>query len=214
MIDRIQWLGHASFRVEGPPDIYINPWRVVHTGDYADAILLSNDQYDHCSPADVAKLCGPDTVVIGNEPAARVIGDDIVVLRPWQSLNIGNARITAVPAYTYTEHHPVSKGEIGFVISIGYYDLYYAGSTDAVPELERIHADIAILPLAAGEGTMSPEGITHLVRTLCPSWVVPSHWGTLGGTHYDVQALERLIQAAYEGTPDAAPKVVQVEKVR
>lgn len=214
MIDRIEWLGHASFRVEGLPLIYINPWRVARAAEHADVILLSNDQHDHCSPADVAKLAGPDTVIIGSSSAAQVIGDAVVVLRPWQSMNVGAARITAVPAYTYTDHHPVSKGEIGFVISIGYYDIYYAGSTDVVPELERIRADVAILPLAAGQGTMSPEGISTLVQTLNPSWIVPSHWGTLGGTHYDVEALDRTLDATYQNLTADTPKLVQPDKIR
>lgn len=207
MIDQIHWLGHASFRIEGPPLIYVNPWRVARTAFLADVILLSNDQYDHCSPADVEKLRGPNTVVVGNAHAANVIGSDVVVLRPWQSLNIGTARITAVPAYTYTNHHPVSKGELGFVISIGYYDIYYAGCTEFVPELSRVQADIAILPLAAGEGTMSMDNLTALARSVNPSWVIPSHWGSMNGTQYDVQALARAIQPGQS-------EVVQVEKIR
>lgn len=207
MIDQVQWLGHASFRIEGPPLIYINPWRVARTAFLADVILLSNDQYDHCSPADVEKLRGPDTIIIGNEHAAEVIGDDVVVLRPWQSMNLGAARITGVPAYTYTDHHPVSKNEIGFVISIGYYDIYYAGCTDYVPELAHIRADLAILPLAAGEGTMSPDQIEEIAHTMSPSWIIPSHWGTMNGTQYDVQALSRSMEAS-------KAKVVQVEKIR
>lgn len=206
MIDQIQWLGHASFRIDGPPLIYINPWRVARSASFADVILLSNDQYDHCSPADVEKLRGPETAIIGSELAAAALGDDVVVLRPWQSMNIGAARITAVPAYTYTDHHPVSKNEIGFVVSIGYYDLYYAGCTDTIPELARIQADVAILPLAAGEGTMSQDRLAELVRWVKPGYVIPSHWGTLNGTHYDVQALSRAL--------DGEAKVVQVDKLR
>lgn len=207
MIDQIHWLGHASFRIEGPPLIYVNPWRVARTAFLADAILLSNDQYDHCSPADVEKLRGPNTVIVGSAQTANVIGSDVVVLRPWQSLNIGAARITAVPAYTYTNHHPVSKGELGFVISIGYYDIYYAGCTDFVPELSRIRADVAILPLAAGEGTMSMDNLAALARSVNPSWVIPSHWGSMNGTQYDVQALARTIRPGES-------EVVQVEKIR
>lgn len=207
MIDQIHWLGHASFRIEGPPLIYVNPWRVARTAFLADVILLSNDQYDHCSPADVEKLRGPNTVIVGNAQAASIIGSHVVVLRPWQSLNIGAARITAVPAYTYTNHHPVSKGGLGFMISIGYYDIYYAGCTDFVPELNRIRADVAILPLAAGEGTMSMDNLAALARSVNPSWVIPSHWGSMNGTQHDVQALARAIQPGES-------EVVQVEKIR
>ena len=79
------------------------------------------------------------------------------------------------------------------MISIDYYDIYYAGTTDFVPELERIRCDVAILPLSAGPGTLDLERTVELVRALQPRWVIPSHWGTFGGTLLDVQALERAL---------------------
>lgn len=206
MIDRIQWLGHGSFRIQGPPLIYINPWRVARSAFHADAILISYDQYDHFSPADIQKLRGPDTAIVTNANVALAFGDGAMVLRPWQSFNIGAARITAVPAYTFTDHNPVSKGGLGFIISLDYYDIYYAGLTDVVPELEHIQADIVILPVAAGHGAMNLERAVELVRRMKPAWVIPSHWGTIGGTSLDVQALERAIEGE--------SKVAFVEKMR
>lgn len=194
MIDQIHWLGHAGFRIEGPPHIVINPWRVARSALRADVILISNDAYDHCSPADVEKLRGPNTLLIGSPGVATVLGPEVKVLRAWQSINVGAARITAVPAYTFTPHHPASKGELGFVISLGFYDIYYAGCTDLVPEMDRLRADVAILPLAAGPGTLTVERHAEVARKLGASWVVPSHWGTLGGTAYEVQALSRALQ--------------------
>lgn len=193
MIDRIHWLGHGSFRIQGPPIIYINPWHISRDFTHADVILITSDQYDHCSPADIDKLRGPNTLLISNPGAAQVLGGDAMVLRPWQSANIGQARITAVPAYTFTNHHPISKGELGFVVSIDYYDIYYAGSTDIVPELNHIQADVAIVPVGAGQGTMSLSGTMSLVNRMKPSWLIPSHWGTSGGTYLDVQALARAL---------------------
>jgi L-ascorbate metabolism protein UlaG (beta-lactamase superfamily) len=206
MIDRIQWLGHAGFRIEGPPLIYINPWRVARNAFHADVILVTNDLFDHCSPADVEKLRGPQTQVIANPGAADVLGEGITVLRPWQCLNAGEACITAVPAYTFNDHYPVSRSGMGFIISLGHYDIYYAGVTDLVPELERVHADIAILPVAAGQGTLNADRAAQLVDHLRPAWVIPSHWGTLSGTRLDVQVLERALQGRAE--------VVNLEKVR
>lgn len=189
MIDRVRWLGHGSFRIEGSPLIYINPWRISRNTSFADIILITNDQYDHCSPADVDKITGPHTQIIASSGAAAMLGSTTcTVLRPWQSLNIGAARITAVPAYTFTNHHPVSRGGLGFVVSIDYYDIYYAGCTDVVPELGCIHADIAILPVGEDEGTMSQERTVGFVNRMQPSWVIPSH-----GSHLDAQALARAL---------------------
>ena len=193
MIDRIQWLGHGSFLIQGPPLIYINPWRVSRSAFHPDAILITNDLYDHCSPGDIDKLRGPQTMIIANPAASHVLGNGALLLRSWQSVNVSGARVTAVPAYTHSDYYPASKGGLGFVISIDYYDIYYAGTTDFVPELEKIRCDVAILPLAGGPGTLTLERTVELVRVLQPRWVIPSHWGTFGGTALDVQALERAL---------------------
>jgi L-ascorbate metabolism protein UlaG (beta-lactamase superfamily) len=185
MIERIEWLGHASFRIQGMPLIYIDPWRVARNAFHADVILVTHDHYDHCSPADVEKLRGPDTVVVTNHMGAAILGD-VKVLRPWQVLNVGRASIKAVPAYN--SHHPKDFEGLGFVISLDHYDIYYAGDTDLIPEMSMIHPDIAILPIG-GMQTMGVEDAVEAVQRLRPRWVIPSHWGSLseGGTNLDVR---------------------------
>lgn len=185
MIDCIEWLGHASFRIAGSPLIYIDPWRVPRPPQPADVILLTHDHYDHCSPADVEKLRDYNTVIVGNSMAAEVI-DGVTTLRPWQSINVGRACIKAVPAYN--SHHPISFGGLGFIISLNYHDIYYAGDTDLIPEMDRIRPDIAILPIG-GRQTMDAEMAVEAVRRLRPRWVIPSHWGSPaeGGTSLDAR---------------------------
>ncbi len=191
MLESIEWLGHASFRIYGPPVIYIDPWRVPRPSQPADVILITHDHYDHCSPADVDKLRGPQTVIIGNQMASTVI-DGVTTLRPWQSINAGRACIKAVPAYN--SHHPQSFDGLGFIISVNYHDIYYAGDTDLIPEMDRIRPDIAILPIG-GRQTMNAETAAEAVRRLRPRWVIPSHWGSPaeGGTSLDArQFMERV----------------------
>src|SRR5438046_2120380 len=172
MIERIEWLGHASFRIQGMPLIYIDPWRVARNEFHADVILVTHDHYDHCSPADVEKLRRPDTVVVTNHMAASVLGG-FTVLRPWQALNVGRASIKVVPAYN--SHHPKEFECLGFVISLDHYDIYYAGDTDLIPEMSMIHPDIAILPIG-GMQTMGVDEAVEAVQRLRPRWVIPSHW--------------------------------------
>ncbi len=182
------------------------PGDVARNAFHADIILVTNDLFDHCSPADVEKLRGPHTLVVANPGAASLLGEGVTVLRPWQCINSGQACITAVSAYTFNEHYPVSRGGLGFIISLGHYDIYYAGVTDLIPELETVHADIAILPVAAGPGTLNVERAVQLVDMLKPTSVIPSHWGTFGGTRLDVQVLERALTGRAE--------VVSFEKAR
>src|SRR3990172_1614703 len=139
MIDRIRWHGHGSFSIQGPPLIYINPWRVPGGAFHADVILIGHDHYDHFSPADIDKLRGPDTRIVTNERVAAQL-PGCTVLRPWQSISVDRASIKAIPAYSpHDLRHPREEGGLGFVISLNYFDVYYAGDTGIIPEMELIH---------------------------------------------------------------------------
>jgi L-ascorbate metabolism protein UlaG (beta-lactamase superfamily) len=194
MIDRIQWLGHGSFRIEGPPLIYINPWRVVRTAFHADLILIGHDHYEHFSLADIEKLRGPDTVIISNEKVAAQL-PDCIVLRPWQSYTLDRARVTAVPAYSPGDlRHAESDGGLGFIISVNFYDIYYAGDTHVIPEMERISPDVAILPID-GTGTLNVNDAASVVKKMRPRYVYPCNWGagTFGATPQDAQEFKQQV---------------------
>jgi L-ascorbate metabolism protein UlaG (beta-lactamase superfamily) len=198
MIDRIRWLGHGSFVIDGPPLIYINPWRVTRGNRPADIILISHDHYDHFSIADVEKLRCPDTLIIGNEKIAQEV-DGCRVLRPWQSLSIDRVCIKAVPAYSPNDfRHPLTDGGLGFVISLNFYDIYYAGDTQAIPEMACIHPDIAILPID-GNGTLSVTEAAQVARQMRPRWVIPCNWGTSSAaTRLEAQMFQGEVAADSE----------------
>jgi L-ascorbate metabolism protein UlaG (beta-lactamase superfamily) len=194
MIDQIQWLGHGSFFIQGPPLIYVNPWRVARNTFLADVILVGHDHYDHCSLADVNKLRGESTIVIGNEKVAREI-ENCHILRPWQSITIDRASIKAIPAYSPTSwQHPASDGGLGFVISVNYFDIYYAGDTQIIPEMDMIHPDIAILPID-GNGTLTVSAAVEVVKKMRPRWVIPANWGpvTEGASEADARLFKREV---------------------
>ena len=204
MIENVDWLGHASFRIQGPPLIYIDPWRVTREETSADVILISHDHYDHCSPADVDKLRGPNTVVIASLSAGKIL-NDAKILRPWQSVNVGRVCIRTVPAYN--RYHPTEAEGLGFIISLGMYDIYYAGDTDLIPEMGKFNPDLAILPIG-GKQTMSAEDAVAAVKQMRPRWVIPSHWGTggEGGSIIDLKTFTRGVEGLTE--------VVMPERVR
>lgn len=190
MIDRIQWLGHGSFFIQGPPLIYINPWRVPRGIFHADVILISHNHPEHFSPSDIDKLRGPQTRIIGNEHVMREI-EGCELLRPWQSLQIDRAGIKAVPAYSPKGWpHPLSDGGLGFIISLNYYDIYYAGDTGAIPEMNRIRPDIAILPID-GNGTLTAFEAAEVVKQMRPRWVIPCNYRSTAES--DVQLFKREV---------------------
>ncbi len=183
MIDRIHWLGHASFRINGPPHtdgpvVYIDPWQLPEGSPEADLILVSHDHHDHCSLADIARVRADHTVIVANQRAAELIGAGVQVLRPWQgAVNVGDVSVRAVPAYTREKaYHAAAYGGLGFLICMMRHDIYFAGDTDMIPEMEKIGCDIALVPVG-GAFTMNWEEAAAAVSLIRPRYAIPMHYG-------------------------------------
>ena len=130
----------------------------------------------------------PDTIVVANPSAAKVLGPGTIVLRAWQTApTIGGITLRAVPAYNLDKAlHAKESGVLGFVITFpDYRVLYFAGDTDFIPEMEHITCDVALLPVG-GTTTMSVEDAVEAVRLLRPQYVIPMHFGSAEeGTRFD-----------------------------
>lgn len=199
MIDRIRWQGHGSFAIEGAPFIQIAPWRVVKTDVPPDLILLGHDHYDHCSPADVEKIRGENTVIVGSESAGRII-PGTQVLREWQSINVGKANIKAIPAISSRDPRDQKvDGRLGFLISLDLYDIYYVGEADTVGETSYLRPDIILLPID-GYGRLSVADAARLVALMQPKWAIPYNWGGAGeeATQLDAQSFQSQVSGATE----------------
>ncbi len=199
MIDRIQWQGGGSFAIVGEPFIQIAPWRVTKREKPPDLILIGHEHYDHCSPADVAKIRGEQTMIIGNESVADII-EGAVVLRPWQSISVDRASVKAAPAYSPGDpRHPVEAGGLGFVISLDFFDIYYVGDSRIVPEMRHLQPDILLLPID-GYGRLTVDEALRLVDMLRPRWAIPYNWGGAGeeATHLDAQRFQSRARGATE----------------
>jgi L-ascorbate metabolism protein UlaG (beta-lactamase superfamily) len=192
MIEQIQWLGHGSFAILGDPLIYINPRRVTQVSRPADAILIGHEHYESCSPADIAKLRGPNTVVIASRRAAAHI-ENCTILRPFQSISVGRSCIKGVPAYS-PRLGTADDGGLGFVVSVNYFDVYYAGQTGVIPEMASIHPDIAILPIDGGSNMTATEA-AQVAAMMRPKWVIPCNWGfnASGTNRVDAQIFAREV---------------------
>lgn len=198
MIDQIQWLGHGSFVINSAPVgtlcdtaplLYINPWRISRPTRPADIILISDAHYDHCSPGDVEKLRAAHTRIIASEQVAQHI-PGCTVLRPWQSVCVERIGVKAMPASMTADH----AESIGFVISLNFYDIYYAGTSPLHADAAHIRPDIAILPI----DTVQDEFI-QAARRIEAKWVIPSHWGSTNApTRIDTQRVVRQLAGTTE----------------
>jgi L-ascorbate metabolism protein UlaG (beta-lactamase superfamily) len=206
MLGRIHWLGHASFRINGPPHdgpvIYVDPWRIPDGSPPADLILVSNDHHDHCSAEDIGRIYGDRALIMGNERVARRLGFPVRVLREWQGASSlgGGASVRAVPAYTPDyAYHDRSYGGLGFLISVSRLDIYYAGDTGLIPEMDKIRCDIALLPVG-GSYAMGIEEAVEAVQRIQPHIVIPMHYGreipgSKANGRYFLQAVDGAAQA-------------------
>ncbi len=195
MLDKIHWLGHGSFLIDGPPAIYINPWRLGQRNEAADLILISHPHYVHFSPADITKISGPGTRVIGSAAVGREI-EEIEILRPWQTICIDRVSIRGIPAYAGGSIDTTPRPDgLGFMISMNYFDIYYAGDTQYIPEMGKLHPDIAILPVD-GRGTMTATDAAQAVAIMKPRYAIPFNWNAT--TRGEAAAFQREVGDSVE----------------
>jgi L-ascorbate metabolism protein UlaG (beta-lactamase superfamily) len=197
LVGRLDWLGHDSFRLDGPPVIYFDPWKLSGKQPVADLVLVSHEHHDHCSPEDVKKVTGPGTVVVAAAAAAQQLPGARAV-RPGDHLTVAGVEIEAVQAYNLNKFrapgvpfHPREAGHVGFVVTVGGVRIYHAGDTDHIPEMAEIDCDVALLPVS-GKYVMTVEEATEAAKTLGPQIVVPMHYGSGIGTAGDGQRLAEL----------------------
>ena len=172
---------------------------MVKTDVSPDLILLGHDHYDHCSPADVEKIRGENTIVVGSESAGRVI-PGTQVLREWQSINVGRANIKAIPALSSRDPRDQKvDGRLGFLISLDLYDIYYVGETDTVSATSYLKPDIILLPID-GYGRLSVTDAVRLVEAMRPKWAIPYNWGGAGeeATQLDAQSFQSQVSGGTE----------------
>jgi L-ascorbate metabolism protein UlaG (beta-lactamase superfamily) len=200
LIANLHWLGHDSFRLDGPPVIYFDPWKLKGRLAIADLVFISHEHYDHCSPEDIAKITGPKTIVIANPGAAAKLRGARAV-SPGDHLTVSGVDVEVVRAYNVNKFrspgqafHPRKDNHVGYVVTVGGVRLYHAGDTDPIPEMSGIACDVALLPVS-GIYVMTADEAVQAARTLKPQIVVPMHYGSGIGTPEDGRRFSEI----YEG---------------
>jgi len=196
-ISNIHWLGHASFRIEGAECvIYIDPWQI-EDEPQADLVFITHDHFDHCSPEDVAKVAGDDTVIVTVAAAASKLTGQIEVVEPGSDLTVKGVHIVAVPAYNVNKFrspgvpfHSKEAGYVGFVIAVDGQRIYHAGDTDCIPEMDSIEADIALLPVS-GTYVMTVDEALEAVARIKPKAAIPMHVGAIVGSLSDAEQFKK-----------------------
>lgn len=203
LLQNLHWLGHDTFRLDGPPTIYFDPWKLPPGNPVADVVLVSHEHGDHCSRVDVKEISGPETVVIVNPSAAAKL-KGARVLRPGEKTTVGDVTVEAVPAYNLNKFrspgvpfHPPMAEHNGYIVTVGGERLYHAGDTDHIPEMTGLTCDVALLPVS-GTYVMTAEEAAEAAAAIKPRVAVPMHYGDeeVVGTLADAERFKRLCEKA------------------
>jgi L-ascorbate metabolism protein UlaG (beta-lactamase superfamily) len=189
----IIWLGHSAFRIAG--GIYIDPYSVKKDSPPANLILISHHHSDHCSPGDIERVIGKNTIILANPMSAKnltMFDDNVKIVFPGHKYNYAGVEIETVPAYTIKRTaHPRENGGLGFIITVSGQKIYHAGDTDLIPEMSGFICDIALLPVS-GVYVMDPEEAFKAAELIKPGLAIPMHYGSVVGTAANAQKFATL----------------------
>ena len=198
MVSNIRWLGHDGFLIRAnDKNIVIDPYKL-DSPVQADILLISHAHFDHCSPDDVAKVQKPDTVIVTEADSAAKLTGDVRVVKPGDTVTIGDITVTAVPAYnTNKDFHPQENGWVGYIVTINGVNIYHAGDTDFIPEMEALDVDIALLPVS-GTYVMTWDEAVEAAKKIMPQIAIPMHYGGIVGTSEDADKFKAALDGVCE----------------
>jgi L-ascorbate metabolism protein UlaG (beta-lactamase superfamily) len=185
LVKYIHWLGHDSFRIEAEGlVIYIDPYRLPAGNlPQADLILITHHHGDHCSPEDVARIQGGETIIVTVPDAAPKLTGHVIQVKPNETIQVQGITVQTVPAYNTNKFrspgnpfHPQQMNLVGFVLTLEGLRLYHAGDSDHIPEMAQTRADIALLPVS-GIYVMTAEEAAQAAADIRPQIAIPMHVG-------------------------------------
>jgi len=226
----VTFIGHSTFLIRLPgltiltdpvfsercsPSQRIGPRRVRAPGlalealPEIDLILLSHNHYDHMDLISLRKIrrrfpAAAIVTTLGNKAYLAKKGlADAVELDWWESNDIGDSRVTVLPARHFAARSLWDRNETlwgGFWLAHRGLKLYFAGDSGYTKYFREIAArhgapDLALLPIGAyeprdfmGPVHMNPEDAVQAFRDLGASQAIGMHYGTFQLTAEPIDA--------------------------
>ena len=199
MYDEIRVLTHSSIKISGKLTLYFDPFKVADAGHDADIIFITHEHYDHFSPEDIEKVRNASTLFIAPRSMMGKLSDSgidedlIEYVEPWDSLEVNGIVIEAVPAYNVLKNfHPRQNCWVGYKVTMDGTSYYVAGDTDINEDVEKIRADVCLLP-CGGKYTMDVKEAAMLAGIIKPKLAIPTHYGTVAGDPKDGETFAGLL---------------------
>ena len=198
MLDGITWFRQSSVRIERDGiELHVDPLGVTEASD-SDYILITHPHYDNFSEDDIARVRGPNTVVVAPASMRQQLEQVDHLMRPGDMVQLDGVDILAVPAYNTSERfHPPENAWLGYVFTLGGVTYYHAGDTDLLESMNQIRCDVALLP-CGGHYTMGPEDAAKAALACEARLVIPIHWGGPVGSRADAEKVKGLFPGDVE----------------
>ena len=194
----IRWLGHATVLLEGPPAVYLDPWRLEGRKGLprAGLVLVTHAHFDHCAPESIDAVAGEGILVAGPADAvARLLGRRTRTVAAGDAFEEGGVRVRVLPAGDREGgFHPPGTG-VGFLVEGAGPRLLHAGDTVLPPPRVEPPPEILALPVCGGT-VLDADAAAAIVAASGARAALPLHWGDLQGGFADAarfrDALARL----------------------
>lgn len=193
---QITWLGHASFKIKTKENfvIYIDPF-AGDDSEYqepANLILVSHEGYHHLGYEKIRLIRVDATHVLANEQSAYELNGTSG--EAGREYDYGPVKVKPVNAYSLRPGVGLEKGKgFGFKLLIEGKIIYFAGTTDLIPEMEDIVCDVALLPVS-GTRTLGPSQALEAVKRIRPKVAVPMYYGLHAGTIEDAELFKEITE--------------------
>ncbi len=146
----------------------------------ADLILISHIHRDHCKKETINRLLHSETSVFAPDKIESDINIKFRLVRPDNSYLLDDIIIKTTFAYNTEQGSSTKKVHkkgscVGYVLTVENRNIYFAGDTDLIPEMNKLkNIDIAFLPIG-GTFTMSLEEAVQAARIINAGITIPIH---------------------------------------
>ena len=191
IIKNISLIENACVKIVGSKKIYFDPYSIKQK-DTADIIFVTHDHFDHFSMSDIELIANENTIIVGPECVTKSIDRNKRTVKAGDVIVIDGIKIEVVPSYNLKiDNHAKNKGYVGYIVTMDEINYYHPGDSDFIPEMKKIKADVAFLPVC-GTYMMSSKDAVKAALEIDPKVVVPIHYGSVLGSKSDALEFEKL----------------------
>jgi L-ascorbate metabolism protein UlaG (beta-lactamase superfamily) len=235
----VTFIGHSTFLIRTARCVFItDPVFTTHAGPFGitgprrvrppglspsqlptlSFVLLSHNHYDHLQPSSLALFEGTPVITtlgVGQYlHSGRENDEGGRELDWWQTLRIGEAEVTCVPAQHFSARTPWDRNTTlwcGFVVRVDGVTIYFAGDSGYSPQFEEIGQrcpgiDVALMPIGAYEprwfmtpAHMNPDEAVRAHLDVGARVSIGMHFGTFNLTDEPIdEPLQALAVARAE----------------